>query len=256
MDITSCFKEVSVPFNGIGAVCLGAGLAIASTVLSQKVYRYFTQSNNALNEIVHDRTVHHPQFPAKTCALNISESDVFKEHLSIPVFNKISNKFEEVEVVYKEIDEEHYFNAVKNGKILGRLIARKFERISDNEFGCPALIVQMEASYGNEKGEIPKIEIVDLVNKDKTNYKYVGYGLVKVLMKKFQEQVQSRVDLHAAWDSHAFYWKLGFRPVDQEKIELMASKVLKPNGKSLGTVKMYLPEWARDAWNTHLNSGV
>ncbi len=233
---------------------IGLGTAIvAATMVGKKIYDH-CQQVSAISRVVSDKNINHPPCPKIEFAMDLSKSNCL--HSCMPVFNITSNCWENSTIRYyhKKDEEEHLFLALsETGKQIGSLVARKYETMENGEFGCPALVFQMKPSYGNQPGEFKKIEITELKNEDQKNYKYVGYGLIKVVLQTFRDETDCRIELEAAWRSHTFYWKLGFRPNKDAQVQRIAAEVIKGRPeKDLGSTVMHLPDWARDAWKRHL----
>lgn len=243
--IVSLFNSslIETTIQEYGSVILPVGIvAIGAAGALKKLY-----DSNTVKKVMEDRTITHPQIPKVEEIQEGKQKPIYV----CSVYNSKTEEWEQANIFYNVEDEEHNFemNTV-SGTALGRIKILTFHMMEDGEFGCPALIIQLDSisKYGHEKDLIPKIEVKDLENKAKDTYKYVGYNLMKVAMQKFQDY-ECKVDLSAAWSSHTFYWKLGFRPNNPDECKRIAKQVLEGRTtKDLGIVKMHLPQWASDSW--------
>jgi len=103
--------------------------------------------------------------------------------------------------------------------------------------------------YGNNPNRSDKVLLEALHTKDddiQEQYKYSGYQLFKMVEETYREKFKGQIILEAGYNSHAFYYKLGFRSADSSvnaKIEQAISQAngAEPKTSRLGTVLMHLP---------------
>jgi predicted GNAT family N-acyltransferase len=136
-----------------------------------------------------------------------------------------------------------------------------------------------EVTYDTEKKKLtsPYLSIIagdmrkydeELKGSSKVGRIYINYieaykkgcGLGGVLMQAAIEKSillghEGRIQLSAAWESHAFYYKLGLRSYDddrnkqiEEELEKAEAEKREPNTKKLGSFFMYLPQKSLPEW--------
>lgn len=107
-----------------------------------------------------------------------------------------------------------------------------------------------------DNGKSSKIYIEEIQNRLKTLFKGVGSVLMQVAMEKAHlKNCEGRILLEACWNSHSFYYKLGFRSGDKEKNQAIADEIkdAKEKGRpinttDLGSMMMYHPRAAIKEW--------
>ncbi len=144
-----------INFNSITTVAIG----VATVAISKKLYSYYRHTA-LISKIISDTTIYRPNPPALDLAMDLGADPLCRKICSIPVFNKIAKEWETASVYYREKDGEHQFAVMSTDeKTIGCMVVNKYGEMENGEFGCPALVVQMDTGYGNAEGPIPKIEI-------------------------------------------------------------------------------------------------
>jgi hypothetical protein len=145
--------------------------------------------------------------------------------------------------VFLEHGKEKYIVYINN-HVVGKMIVYKLsDQYGTLEFTCPA-------KYLNSDTPTDNLFIDQIENF--SDRKGVGSTLVQLAYERSKELgLDGKVSLDAAWKSHGFYWKQGFKPFQdergkqkEEQIEHVLAKAKaenkEPDTSSLGSFIMYL----------------
>lgn len=169
----------------------------------------------------------------------------------VKVKNIVSGKWETAYITVGEKGEwgqEKFYLFNMNGESLGWAEAIPL-KLTDPEYqsswmgGPPKQYI----GYGSDPTKSDKVLLESLFTKDddiQDRYKYSGYLLFKTIYDRYKVEFRGKMILDAGYNSHAFYYKLGFRavdPVKNAKIEeaIALAKGKEPKTSKLGTVLMY-----------------
>lgn len=246
--------------QGSSTAYLGLTVLVAGIVAAVGWYLHSRTSSHAerVASEVQRTTIDHPQLQkfGVQDLTQVPELKHFMPRFAATVFNKETEEEEPAYIFSRNgVGESWLYLVSKTNVILGNMHLYHFGKLDPSvsggsDFGCAALVVQLSStySYPDAKEKQEKFEVNELKNVQREKYKYVGYNLIKAALQVHPE-TDYHVDLNAAWKSHTFYWRLGFRPNDCNETEKVAGWVHKPSGHTDdGILKMYLPQWARLAW--------
>lgn len=237
----------------------GALAAVAASFfLSEKVGLGLTAAYLTYKWADHKvNTIYHPAI-AKTPP-NLSNSEKSKPGNVLGFVNSENQKTKQIEPIYISYLEEDvngerskvnfFAKTVCGDKDLGWAQARPIYTQINGEYGNPELLFPEFSTEHYAKED--KVELIGLFNTAKT-HKYVGYYLIKAVMQHFKDQYGNRLDTDSAYQSHPFYYRLGFRTINAKTNFRIALANLIPSlfGKTghLGAKKMYFDKRACKDW--------
>ena len=143
------------------------------------------------------------------------------------------------------------FYATENGARVGHIKISIFARDKDG----------MLYSLDKQTGDMKRVVHVDIMySMAKTKLRGIGTALLQTAMEEgYNQGCEGRMDLTAAWSSHAFHYLQGFRSPWEEKNKQIA-EIVRQNQES-GTIQdssrlcgvpMYLPLASRTQWKKQI----
>jgi hypothetical protein len=156
------------------------------------------------------------------------------------------------------VGDETYRLYDDQGKAIGS--TKLYVWRTPKDFEEARIVLDYLTTYGPEgQPYTPKVYVDQLYSTSQGLYTGVGKSLHQVAVERsIQEGLGGRVQLDAAFNSHGFHYKTGFRAVDEGLNTQLATLLaeakaqgIQPNTKNLGgsgLLTMYLPDDAIAAW--------
>lgn len=144
---------------------------------------------------------------------------------------------------------------VNDDRRLGWADLHLFLKENDFENADYLASIPSQKIYGRERMQQSKNHLDRLYNEKLDSYKNVGYLLIKAIHQCYADKCEARMDVGAGYNSHTFYYNLGYRAISvelddriSEAYETFHSERIISDTSQLKEVEMYLPLEARENW--------